>query len=57
LRDSNNGERVTARLVPGDESAKAIAVRLTLKIYRASTARSDGVEDFNRPLRYRPLVY
>jgi len=49
LRDSNNGERITHRLAPG-ESEKAIASRLTLKIIR--TSRGDEMAGFSRRIDY-----
>jgi len=54
LRNPNTGEKITHRLAPG-ESDKAVAKRLGLKMYRGE--RGDDDKGFNRPLRYRPLVY
>jgi len=51
LRDSNTGERVTHKLAPG-ENPVAVAKRITLRLWRAATARSDDLGDFNRPLHY-----
>ncbi|HLG85141.1 MAG TPA: hypothetical protein VKY22_29435 [Bradyrhizobium sp.] len=48
LRDENNGQRITSRLLPG-ESEKAAAKRLTLKIHRAANREMSG---FHKPIRY-----
>jgi hypothetical protein len=45
-----NGERITARLEPGGESERAVAMRLTLGHWRATS--DDDPNGFNRPLRY-----
>jgi len=44
------GERITARLVPGGESERAVAMRLTLRQWQSE--RDDDPNGFNRPLRY-----
>jgi hypothetical protein len=55
LRDANNGERITHRLVPGGESEKAVAMRLTLKLWLSE--RGDEMAGFNRPIDYGRSVY
>jgi hypothetical protein len=51
LRNANTGERITHRMVPG-ENEKAIARRLTLRIWRE--ARGDEMSGFNRRIDYGP---
>jgi hypothetical protein len=49
LRDENNGARITQRLAPG-ESDKAVAKRLTLRVYRA--ANGDPMSGFHKRIEY-----
>jgi hypothetical protein len=53
LRDSNNGERVTARL--SGEPEKVIAKRLTLKRHRAENG--DDANGFGKVIHYERWVY
>jgi hypothetical protein len=49
LRDDNTGQRVTMRLLPGEDE-KAAAKKLTLQQYRA--ANRDEMAGFSRTIRY-----
>jgi hypothetical protein len=50
LRDDNNGERITVRLLPNDNE-KSVAKRTTLRLYRAE--RGDETSSaFNRRIDY-----
>jgi hypothetical protein len=49
LRDDNNGERITVRLLPTDNE-KTVAKRTTLRLHRAE--RGDDVANFSRVIRY-----
>jgi hypothetical protein len=49
LRDENNGQRITVRLLPG-ESEKTVAKRMTLRQHRA--ANRDEMAGFHRSIRY-----
>jgi hypothetical protein len=46
LRDDNNGERITVRLLPTDNE-KTVAKRTTLRLHRAE--RGDDVANFRVP--------
>jgi hypothetical protein len=52
LRDDNTGQRITMRLMPGDDE-RAVAKKLTLRRYRA--ANREELAGFHRPIRYRDL--
>jgi hypothetical protein len=54
VRDANTGRRIELGLLPGDDE-KALAKRLTLKMYRA--ANRDELAGFHRPIRYRNSAY
>jgi hypothetical protein len=49
LRDENTGQRITMRLMPGDDE-KAVAKKLTLQQHRA--ANRNEMAGFGRAIRY-----
>jgi hypothetical protein len=50
---SANGERITARIRPG-EGARAVASRLALAHWRTQRDASEAVPGFNRPIHQAP---
>jgi hypothetical protein len=51
VRDLNSGEKITQKIGAG-EDPRAVAGRLTLKIYRMLRGETEQAAAFNRPISY-----